>query len=148
MYQEKPPVVTTRSDGPLRTAECRELLRSVPTGRLVYTEDALPAVRPVTFAALDGDLVIPTGNNPWFDRFDRGVLAFEAGTIDPATRTGWSVLAMGRSRLLSSADGLIGFADPARLPWSSSRNDRYLVIGIEQISGHRTTLLRPAGDLR
>jgi hypothetical protein len=148
MYQEKPPVVTTRSDGPLPTAECRVLLRSVPTGRLVYTEDALPAVRPVTFAALDGDLVIPTGNNPWFDRFDRVVLAFEAGTIDPATRTGWSVLAMGRSRLLSGTDGLIGFADPARIPWSSSRDDRYLVIGIEQISGHRTTLLRPAGDLR
>lgn len=83
MYQEKPPVVAMDSDGPLPIAECRRLLRSVPTGRLVYTEDALPAVRPVTFAALDGDLVIPTGNNPWFDRFDRGCSRSRRG---PSTR--------------------------------------------------------------
>ncbi|MFD9669313.1 pyridoxamine 5'-phosphate oxidase family protein [Rhodococcus sp. NPDC059968] len=50
--------------------ECLGLLRSVPVGRLVYTEDALPAVRPVPFAAPGGQFVIPTSDNPWFDRFE------------------------------------------------------------------------------
>ncbi|WP_235214853.1 pyridoxamine 5'-phosphate oxidase family protein [Rhodococcus opacus] len=125
-----------------------DLLRSVPTGRLVYTKDALPAVRPVTFAAPGGEIVIPTGDNPRFDRFDGTVLAFEAGAIESSTRTGWTVLALGRSRLLSGTDGLDGFNDPARAPWDGAPGDCYLVIDIESLTGHRITLLRPAGDRR
>jgi hypothetical protein len=90
----RPAPSRTPTDGPLTTGECLGLLRSVPVGRLVYTEDALPAVRPVTFAAPGGQIVIPTGDSPWFERFDGIVLAFEAGTI-ASTRSGWSVLAIG-----------------------------------------------------
>ncbi|MDJ0419836.1 pyridoxamine 5'-phosphate oxidase family protein [Rhodococcus opacus] len=136
------------ADGPLTTGESLGLLRSVPTGRLVYTEDALPAVRPVTFAAPDGEIVIPTGDNPWFDRFDDTVLALEAGSIASSTRTGWTVLAIGRSRLLHGTDNLDGFDDPARAPWSDVPGARYLVIDIGHLRGHRTTLPRPAGDHR
>ncbi|WP_172652283.1 pyridoxamine 5'-phosphate oxidase family protein [Rhodococcus opacus] len=139
---------SARSDGPLTTAACMSLLQSVPTGRLVYTEDALPAVRPVTFAAPDGEIVIPTGDNPWFDRFDGTVLGFEAGVIDPATRAGWTVLTVGRARLVPEAAGLIGFDDPVAAPWDTTAGDCYLVIDIGQITGHRTTLLRPPGDAR
>ncbi len=41
-------------NGALRTGECLSLLRSVAAGRLIYTDNALPAVWPVTFAAPDG----------------------------------------------------------------------------------------------
>ncbi|MDJ0419830.1 pyridoxamine 5'-phosphate oxidase family protein [Rhodococcus opacus] len=125
-----------------------DLLRSVPTGRLVYTKDALSAVRPVTFAAPGGEIVIPTGDNPWFDRFDGTVLAFEAGAIESSTRAGWTVLAIGHSRLQSGTDGLDGFNDPVRAPWDRVPGDRYLVIDIASLTGHRSTLLRPAGDRR
>ncbi|ANS32007.1 hypothetical protein R1CP_37005 (plasmid) [Rhodococcus opacus] len=66
MDPDRPHPTAVSSDGPLTTGECLALLRSVPIGRLVYTENALPAVRPVTFAAPDGDIVIPTDRNPWF----------------------------------------------------------------------------------
>lgn len=135
-------------DGPLTTGECLSFLRSVAIGRLVYTDDALPAVRPVTFAAPDGEIVIPTGDNRWFDRFDGTVLALEAGVIASSTRTGWTVLAIGQSRLLDGTDGLEGFDDPSRAPWRGGPGARYLVIDIGYLSGHRTTLFRPAGDLR
>lgn len=132
----------------LSLVECMGLLRSVPVGRLVYTENALPAVRPMTFAAPAGEVVIPTGNDMWFDRFGGGVLAFETGTIDPVTRTGWSVVAMGRSRLLSGAGGLPGFDDPGRSPWQHRCGDSYLVIDIEYVTGRHTRLVRPHGDYR
>ncbi|WP_172653013.1 pyridoxamine 5'-phosphate oxidase family protein [Rhodococcus opacus] len=138
----------TESDGPLTTAACLSLLGSVPTGRLVYTEDALPAVRPVTFAVSDGQIVIPTGDNPWFHRFDSTVLGFEAGVIDPATRAGWTVLTVGRAGLVSEGTDPIGFDDPAGAVWQSAPGDCYLVIDVGQITGHRTTLLRPPGDTR
>ncbi|MFC9361932.1 pyridoxamine 5'-phosphate oxidase family protein [Rhodococcus sp. NPDC057014] len=136
------------ADGPLTTGECLSLLRSIPCGRLVYTEGALPAVRPVTFAAPDGEIVIPTGDDPWFDRFEDTILALEAGSIAPSTRTGWTVLAIGRSRFHFGTDDLAGFDDPARAPWSAVPGVRYLVIDIGSLTGRRTTLLRPAGDLR
>ena len=79
-------------------------------------ENALPAVRPVTFACPDGQIVIPTGDNPWFTRFEGTVLAFETGNITASTRTGWSVLTIGRARLFAGTDGLDGFDDPTRSP--------------------------------
>ncbi|MFC9553806.1 pyridoxamine 5'-phosphate oxidase family protein [Rhodococcus sp. NPDC056960] len=136
------------TDGPLTLGECLRLLRSVPIGQLVYTEDALPAVRPVTFAAPDGEIVIPTGGNPWFERFEGIVVAFEAGSFASLTRSGWTVLAIGQSRLVSGTVGLDGFDDPAYAPWTVASTDYYLVIDIASLQGQRTTLLRPEGDQR
>ncbi|WP_244163490.1 hypothetical protein [Rhodococcus koreensis] len=76
------------------------------------------------------------------------VLAFETGNITASTRTGWSVLTIGRARLFAGTDGLDGFDDPTRSPWSGSADDCYLLIDIASLSGHRTTLLRPTGDHR
>ncbi|MBA8962428.1 hypothetical protein JOJ86_006769 [Rhodococcus percolatus] len=146
--QETQRVGTVGEDGPLTTAACMSLLRSVPTGPMVYTEDTLPAVRPVTFAAPDGQIVIPTADNPWFDRFDGTVLGFEAGVIDPATRRGWTVLMVGRAWLVPEATDLIGFDDPDHALWTLSPGDCHLVIDIGHVAGNRTTLLRPPGDAR
>lgn len=65
------------------------------------------------------------------------VLALEAGAIASSTRTGWTVLAIGRSRLLHGTGGLDGFDDPARAPWSDVPGARYLVIDIGRLSGPR-----------
>ncbi|MFE7421764.1 pyridoxamine 5'-phosphate oxidase family protein [Rhodococcus sp. NPDC057529] len=135
-------------NGALRTGECLNLLRSVAAGRLIYTDNALPAVWPVTFAAPDGQIVIPTGGHQWFDRFDATVVALEAGAIASATRTGWTVLAIGRSRLVIGTDGLHGFDDPTRAPWTEGPDEGYLVFDIERLTGHRAALLRPTGDHR
>jgi hypothetical protein len=67
-------------------------MRSTPIGRLIYTDNALPAMRPVTFAAP------------------------EAGTLASSTRSGWTVLVIGRARLVAGTDGRPGFDDPTRAP--------------------------------
>lgn len=83
---------TSGRDGTLTPTECAHALRSVPTGRLLYTEDALPAVRLVTFAAPHSEIIIATENEVWFDRLDRTFVAFEPATSsrEPVPDGAWS----------------------------------------------------------
>lgn len=86
-------------------AECLRLLSSTTIGRLVHTRDALPVVEPVRFV-LDGDtavfrsayarLMASQGADP--------VVAFQADDLDPATGAGWTVMAIGRARILSPTE--------------------------------------------
>ncbi|MDX5312965.1 MAG: pyridoxamine 5'-phosphate oxidase family protein, partial [Rhodococcus sp. (in: high G+C Gram-positive bacteria)] len=120
--------MTTGPESPLPPGRCMALLRSVPTGRLVYTDGALPAVHPVTFAAPNGEIVVPTGDDGWFERFDGGLLAFHAEQLEEAVRTGWSVVAIGRARLVRGTDGLLGFDGDHGVPWGIGPTDPLLVI--------------------
>jgi nitroimidazol reductase NimA-like FMN-containing flavoprotein (pyridoxamine 5'-phosphate oxidase superfamily) len=86
----------------LAVAECLRLLRSVPVGRMVFTEGALPAVHPVDYVMSGADVVLRTGRGPKLDSALRGdVVAFEADDIDPTSRTGWSVLVVGHASVLA-----------------------------------------------
>jgi uncharacterized protein len=77
----------------LSRRECLELLRTEQVGRVVFTERALPAIIPVTFAVLGDSIVLATRVGSRLARSARGgVLAFEVDRLDPATRTGWSVV--------------------------------------------------------
>jgi hypothetical protein len=139
---------TSDSDGTLTPTECAHALRSVPTGRLLYTEDALPAVRLVTFAAPHSEIIIATCNESWFARFDRTFLAFEAGHIEPGTRAGWSVVVLGHARTATGAEYLSGFDHTGPSPWTIQASDGYLVLDIEYVTGRRLTLPRLTGDQR
>ncbi|EID78019.1 MULTISPECIES: pyridoxamine 5'-phosphate oxidase family protein [Rhodococcus] len=140
-------MTTTAPDSVLSAAECIRLLRSVPVGRMVFTENAAPALRPVTFAAVGGEVVIPTDDES-FARFDGEFLAFEAGDIDLITRIGWSVTAMGHATYVSFADSVARFHDRNAVPWSIHPGDRHLIIDMEYVSGRRVTLMRRHGDNR
>ncbi|CAG7639694.1 pyridoxamine 5'-phosphate oxidase family protein [Rhodococcus opacus] len=137
----------TAPDSALSVAESIRLLRSVPVGRIVFTENAAPALRPVTFAAIGGEVVIPTDDG-WFERFDGEFLAFEAGGIDATTRIGWSVTAMGHATYVSFADALARFHARSAVPWSIQPGDGHLVIDMEYVTGRRVTLIRRPGDNR
>ncbi|ELB93437.1 MULTISPECIES: pyridoxamine 5'-phosphate oxidase family protein [unclassified Rhodococcus (in: high G+C Gram-positive bacteria)] len=140
-------MATTAPDSALPVAECIRLLRSVPVGRMVFTDNALPALRPVTFAAIGGDVVIPTDDET-FERFDGEFLAFEAGDIDLITRTGWSVTAMGKATYVSFAETMARFHDQSAVPWSTHPGDYHLILDMEYVSGRRVTLIRRPGDNR
>jgi hypothetical protein len=58
-------------------------------GRLVFTEDALPAVQPVNFRIWQGDVVIRVAGGTKLDVAERNlVVAFQADELDPDLRTG------------------------------------------------------------
>jgi nitroimidazol reductase NimA-like FMN-containing flavoprotein (pyridoxamine 5'-phosphate oxidase superfamily) len=82
----------------LAPEESYALLATVPVGRIVYTDRALPAIQPVNFV-LDGpDVVFRTAEGSKLAvAASRAVVAFEADQFDAEARTGWSVVLVGRT---------------------------------------------------
>ncbi|MEV2225948.1 pyridoxamine 5'-phosphate oxidase family protein [Nocardia vinacea] len=79
------------------------LLATVPIGRVVFSRNALPAIRPVNhFVDDDGRIIVRTRLTSRLTSAVRGnsdvVVAYEADEIDPHQRTGWSVVVTGLAR--------------------------------------------------
>ena len=76
----------------LNRRQCLDLLQGVRVGRLVFTEDGLPAVQPVNFRMKRDDVVIRVaGGAKLAAANENSVVAFEADELDADLRTGWSV---------------------------------------------------------
>ncbi|MFI0813085.1 pyridoxamine 5'-phosphate oxidase family protein [Streptomyces echinatus] len=96
----------------LDRAEALRLLGSVSLGRVVFTRQALPTVRPVNHILDGGDIVIRTHEGAALTSRAKEsqsagvVVAYEADAIDPETHLGWSVVVTGYARLVT---------DPAEL---------------------------------
>lgn len=119
------------------TDECLRLLDSVPFGRMVFTEDALPAVHPVNHAVVGSDVIIRTEGQK-LDAARRGdVVAFQADSIDVEARTGWSVLVIGRTSVVTDIEELVRVLDPERRPWVRGRGRHTIRIAGEWITGRR-----------
>jgi nitroimidazol reductase NimA-like FMN-containing flavoprotein (pyridoxamine 5'-phosphate oxidase superfamily) len=121
----------------LDRAECLALLRTAPLGRIVFTDQAMPAVLPVNFSVWDGSLLIRTGAGSKLAAATRNaVVAFEADDIDAETGKGWSVVVIGRSGVVEHPKELADAEEVAPRPWVGGRN--HLVrIAIGSISGRR-----------
>lgn len=136
---------TSYGAGPRRTvrierAEALRLLASAPFGRIVFTHDALPAVRPVNHLIGERGVVIIctrpfSGLMP--SVFARSVIVgYQADQIDPVRRTGWSVLVTGPAQVIPAGELTAEYT--RRLgPWGDSAEG--VVIGIEPtlVSGMR-----------
>ena len=82
----------------LTREESLALLTSMPVGRMVFTQHALPAVLPVNFLVDQGRIVVRTGHGQGLAAAVRGaVVAFEVDDFEAASRQGWSVLVTGRA---------------------------------------------------
>lgn len=118
--------------------ECLELLGRAGVGRVGLTVDALPAILPVNFSLLDGDVVFRTG---WGSKLraaaDGQVVCFEVDGFDPADRTGWSVLVIGRSEVLRDRDRVARARALALEPWAPAPRDHFVLVRTEMISGRR-----------
>ena len=121
----------------LSQRECLALLRTEQVGRVVFTERALPAVIPVTFAVLDDAIVLATRAGSRLARsVHGGVLAFEADRLDPVTRTGWSVVVTGMPEYV------VDPAEEARIrtvldPWAPGGNNLVLRLPLTVMTGRR-----------
>ncbi|MGW4566632.1 pyridoxamine 5'-phosphate oxidase family protein [Streptomyces sp. NPDC004561] len=97
----------TRRHVDLDRTEALRLLGSVSLGRVVFTRQALPTVRPVNHVLDGGDIVIRTHDAAALTAHARQgdgaavVVAYEADAIDPETHLGWSVVVTGYARLVT-----------------------------------------------
>lgn len=120
----------------LTPATCLALLRTTPVGRIVYTERALPAIRPVNFLLHDDGIVIRTsGQGALGAAADGAVVAFEADHFTDNPRTGWSVTVLGRARQITDPDQIHELSALDLQPWTPVMHGNFLVITIELISG-------------
>jgi uncharacterized protein len=119
-------------------AACLDLLRSVPLGRLVYTEGGLPAVRLVNFVLDDDTIVFSTGQGDKFRAAERGdVVAFEADDVDVERHLGWTVTAVGHLSVVS-ADEIAEFRRTLPLhSWLPMDDPQLVRLGIESVDGRR-----------
>lgn len=129
----------------LDPAEALRLLGSTSLGRIVFTENALPAIRPVNHIVLDGDIIVRTHRGAALAAHvqDTGmpgtVVAYEADDIDPRTHLGWSVVVTGFSRLVTDPIELETYRN-SLMPWVDRVMDCVVHIHPEIITGVRLVL--------
>jgi nitroimidazol reductase NimA-like FMN-containing flavoprotein (pyridoxamine 5'-phosphate oxidase superfamily) len=121
----------------LSAQECEDLLGTQQVGRVAICTGR-PAILPVVYALLDGDVVFRTapGEKLIAAALHRTV-AFEIDHYQIATRTGWSVDVVGTAEEIVHPDELAR-ADALGLePWAGEERDRFVRIRTEELSGRR-----------
>jgi uncharacterized protein len=120
----------------LTRAECRELLPSATVGRLAVPTPNFPAVEPVSFAVVEGELVVAVRAGSAGDAVAAGTtLSFEADVLEPALHSGWSVVVSGPVEDLD--DDVAALVRPQLGPWPVADGDRLLLIRSDRITGQR-----------
>jgi hypothetical protein len=123
----------------LNNSEAIRLLTSISYGRVVFTLDALPAIRPVNHLVDEGRIIIRTRLTASISAAVRSadgiVVAYEADSIDPQTRTGWSVVVTGHAHTITDP-GEVSRYEQLLVPWV---NHADTVVAIEPaiITGFR-----------
>ena len=117
--------------------ECLRLLGASRVGRVVVTDRALPAAFPVNFALLDDDVVfLTTAGSKLQAAEEEEVMAFEVDDIEPALRSGWSVLVHGLASVITDED-LVRAQALGLESWTPDRNRQFVLISSELVSGRR-----------
>lgn len=125
----------------LEPTEAVQLLACVSYGRVVFTLDALPAIRPVNHLVDDGQVIIRTrlasAISTTVRSTDQVVVAYEADSIDPRSHTGWSVVITGRAVALTDVNQIARYEQLLH-PWVNHA-DTVVAITPDLISGFRLT---------
>ncbi|MDQ6837719.1 MAG: pyridoxamine 5'-phosphate oxidase family protein [Actinomycetota bacterium] len=123
----------------LSRSDCLALLAAQPMGRVAISLHALPAILPVSYCLLEEDVVFAAGSGASSRTImHKKVIAFEADSIDPVSRSGWSVLVVGMARQLHERDQDWQVAhDLALLPWAEGHAVHLIRLSTDQISGRR-----------
>jgi len=123
----------------LASVEAMRLLASVGYGRLVFTLNALPAIRPVNHLVDDGQIIIRTRLTTAISAAVQSatelVVAYEADSLDHESRTGWSVVVTGRARTVTDS-GQISRYERLLHPWVNHA-DNVLAIEPDIVTGLR-----------
>ncbi|HZN13983.1 MAG TPA: pyridoxamine 5'-phosphate oxidase family protein [Acidimicrobiales bacterium] len=121
----------------LSTHECLRRLGRNGIGRIGLSIGALPAILPVMYAVVDGEIYFQTQPGAKMAAAtENAIVAFEVDDSDLLRHTGWSVLVVGRAeRVDGPSAALLG---PPLLRWVGHRDADVLVrIRPEMVSGRQ-----------
>lgn len=118
--------------------EAWELLASAEVGRVGVTIGALPAIFPVNYRVIDRAILFRTAAGTKLSAAtDADVVAFEVDSYSSKDRTGWSVLAIGRSNVVHDLDTTFKVLDAQLEPFADGRRPNIVRVVPELISGRR-----------
>ncbi|MEV6320112.1 pyridoxamine 5'-phosphate oxidase family protein [Nocardia sp. NPDC051787] len=132
---------TARETVALDRAEAMRLLAGVPIGRVVFTRNALPAIRPVDHLVDDrGAIIVRTSLSSGLTTAVRGnspvVVAYEADEIDPVRHLGWSVVVVGLAHTVTDPARAAHYEQLLR-PWADQVTDAVIAIEPDIVTGIR-----------
>lgn len=114
------------------------LLRSSDFGRVGVSIGALPAIFPVNYRMIDDAIVFRTSPGSKLTAASSGaIVAFEVDDHDPASKSGWSVLVVGRSEVVHDLDVSFAVLEAGLEPYADGRRSSIVRILPEVISGRR-----------
>lgn len=111
------------------------LLADAAIGRVVFTERALPSVRPVNHLVDNELIIIRTHLGAAVLDSVGMVVAYEADEIDPRTHTGWSVIATGIARQVHDPDDVARYERTLRT-WVAGEKSQVIAIQPEIVTGY------------
>ena len=122
----------------LSQAEAMRLLASVDYGRVVFTMNALPAIRPVNHLVDEDRIIIRTRLTTAISSVVRSadsgvVVAYEADDFDSQSQAGWSVVATGWAHRVNDP-GQVSRYERLLHPWVN-RADTVLAIEPDIVTG-------------
>ena len=124
----------------LTREESWQLLAGVSLGRIVFTQHAMPAIRPVNHLVDDQVIIIRSHLGAAIvaraAAGDGASVCYEADDIDPVRHTGWSVIATGMARLLRDPAVITRYQELLE-PWAAGQMDYVIAIQPQVITGLR-----------
>ncbi len=127
----------------LTADECLRLLDDHTFGRLAFMDHVgvLPMIVPVNYVLHDDRITFRTGAGSKLGTALRGEpVAFEVDGLDPADRTGWSVLVRGHAEVVTDTLELAALWETPLQPWAPGAKPYYVRIEPRRISGRRIRL--------
>jgi hypothetical protein len=114
----------------LGRAEFLAMMATVPLGRVVFTNRALPAIQLVNFVLDDnGDVILRSDAGSKLAAGLRGaIVAFETDDLDPATATGWYVTVIGRARHVTDPAEVVRLRRLRLKAWAPGPHNHFIRI--------------------
>jgi nitroimidazol reductase NimA-like FMN-containing flavoprotein (pyridoxamine 5'-phosphate oxidase superfamily) len=128
----------------LTEAESLRFIAQEEVGRIGFTSRYGPVIEPVNYKVLDGSVVFRTAaGNSIAEDLRTGIadaeylVAFEIDHLNPAERTGWSVLLRGAAHFVEDEEERAAVVKAGVEPWADGEREVYIRITPTTISGRR-----------
>lgn len=120
--------------------ECWALLSTHGVGRVALTTEDGPAVYPVNYDVVDGDVIFRTDPGTAPAEAVGAEVAFEVDRVDEVMSQGWSVLVHGRAEAVTDPEEIGLLRERVRSsPWASRERTLWVRIRPTRLTGRRVT---------
>lgn len=114
---------------------CWEMLASQSIGRVVSCHEGRVEVFPVNYALHENHILFATNHGRKLTGVTLGEIAFEVDSVDPTSRSGWSVVVRGTARSLADS-GAAAIIQQTWRSWTGAK-DFVVVVRAQSITGRR-----------